>query len=166
MHTPIPDLYQVKWLQDGCWRYGIVSRWDKRSIAHYNEDRSVVVDDAVVPGADRVKVHDLVPIRMSYDPPDEYQQYVNAEYEAAKRLSDSLPGGVHVGKLFRVPAGDGYAYYVVTKVNKKTVIVEWRGFSIDRWTDFKFGGGGREDRAFIERLINREEAMHKLFAGR
>jgi hypothetical protein len=59
--------------------------------------------------------------------------------------------------------GDGYAYYVVRKVNKKTVDIEWRGYSLDRWVDFRFSIGGREKRDVIEALVRREDAMRALF---
>ncbi|NDD52322.1 hypothetical protein EBZ39_00320 [bacterium] len=165
LRTPIPDLYQVKWF-DQRWRYGIVSRWEPESIKSYNEARQVIVADAVTPESYRVDIDDLQPVPMSFDPPDEYKQYVDEQYHIVKSRSDSLPPGSQVGKLFRVPAGDGYAYYVITKVNKKTVDIEWRGFSLDRWIDIKFSGGGREPRDLIDRLVAREDAAVALFSRR
>jgi hypothetical protein len=144
MTTPIPDLYQVKWLQGG-WRYGIVARWSPESIAAYTSDQQVIVDDAVTTDRYRVNIADLQPIEMSFDPPDEYREYVDEQHQIAEEHSASMPAGIRKGKLFSVPCGDGYAYYVVTKVNKKTVDIEWRGFSFDRWVDFRFGPGGREN---------------------
>ncbi len=165
MSTPIPDMYQVKWFQ-GCWRYGIVSRWDPESIKHYKDSGQVIVEDAVFPISHLVSAAALTPVPMSYSPPDEYKQYVEEQYQIATGRSDSLPDGVHVGKLFRVAAGDGYAHYVVTKVNKKTVDIEWRGFSLDRWVDFRFGPGGRESRELIARMVGYEENMRRLLATR
>jgi hypothetical protein len=162
MSTPIPDLYQVKW---GLNRYGIACRYSPESIAAYNDYKKVLVDDAVTTGRYLLPVANLIPIPTSFDPPDEYKQYVDEQYKIAKARSDSLPAGAHVGKLFRVPAADGYAYYVVTKANKKTVHIEWRGFSLDRWVDYRFGAGGKEDKELIERLIKREEGLAKLFVS-
>lgn len=158
MLTPIPDLYQVKWLAGSSWLYGIVSRWSPESIRHYTASRQVIVDDAVLPICHIVNIDDLQSISMTFSPPDEYTQYVENQYLSAKRRSDSLPAGLRVEKLFRVPKGDGYAHYIVTKVNKKTVDIGWRGYSLDRWVDDRFGYGGREKRETIEMFVAGEDA--------
>lgn len=162
MSTPIPDLYQVKWFV-GFWRYGIVDRWSPESQQYYVDSRRVIVNDALTPYSGVVSVDNLVPIESKFNPLDEYARYVEDTYLAAKNVSDCLPDGVHKGKLFRVPCGDGYAYYIVTKVNKKTVDIEWRGYCLDRWVDERFGYGGREKRDVIEALIRREDGMKRLF---
>lgn len=165
MSTPIPDLYQVKWFP-GFWRYGIVDRWGESSIQYYQEEQNVIVNDAITPARHVVAVNELVPINASFNPPDEYTAFVEEQYRIAKVRSDSLPEGLHPGKLFRVPKGDGYAWYVVTKVNKKTVTIAWRGYSLDRWVDDRFGFGGREKRETIEMFVRREDGMRRLFGAR
>lgn len=164
MSTPIPDLYQVKWFA-GFWRYGIVDRWGDESKQCYETAEQVIVEDAITPARHVISVNALVPIAMTYRPPDEYTAFVEEQYQIAKGRSDSLPEGLHPGKLFRVPAGDGYAWYVVTKVNKKTVDIEWRGYSLDRWVDARFGYGGREKRDVIEMFVHREDGMRRLFGN-
>ena len=164
MSTPIPDLYQVKWMQDGCLHYGIVARWDPESIKYYNDSRRVIIEDAVTPNRYVVDVGALTPIRTSFSPPDEYTQYVEEQYRIAKANANSLPNGLLIGKLFRVPKGDGYAYYVVTKVNKKTVDIEWRGYCLDRWVDNRFGYGGREKRETVELFVRREDGLRRIFS--
>jgi len=166
MHTPIPDLYQAKWLQDGRPRYGVVSRWDPESIKYYDESRQVIIEDAITPERHVVNVDILTSIPMSFRPPDEYTQYVEEQYQTAKKHADSLPAGLQVGKLFCVPRGDGYAHYIVTKVNKKTVDVEWRGYGLDRWVDDRFGYGGREKRETVEMFVAREDARRRIFSTR
>lgn len=158
MHTPIPDLYQVKWF-DGVWFYGIVARWEPASIEYYNDSRRVIVSAALTPAQFIVSVDDLVPATA-----DEYANFVNTAHENAKHRSDSLPPGLHVGKMFRVPRGDGYAHYVVTKVNKKTVDIEWRGYCLDRWVDDRFGYGGREKREHVEMFVTREDGIKRIFS--
>lgn len=165
MNTPIPDLYQVKWFH-GFWRYGIVDRWGEESMQYYDDGQQVIVNDAITPVRLVINVDALTPIPMTYNPPDEYTQYVEEQYQIAKGRSDSLPEGLHPGKLFRVPKGDGYAWYVVRKVNKKTVDIEWRGYGLDRWVDDRFGYGGREKRETIEMFVRREDGMRRLFRNR
>lgn len=163
MPTPIPDMYQVKWQHSPNVKYGIVDQYGPASIQYYNEGQQVIVDDAITTERYVLNVDALTDIPMTWDPKDEYTQYVEDQYLIAKSRSDALPEGLHTGKLFRVPVGDGYAYYVVQKVNKKTVDIEWRGYSLDRWVDFRFGAGGREKRDVIEALVRREDAMRALF---
>lgn len=165
MSTPIPDLYQVKWFA-GCWHYGIVDRWSPESIQYYEDGQQVIVEEAITGNTAVINVDALTEIPTTFNPPDEYTQYVEEQYQIAKGRSDSLPEGLHPGKMFRVPRGDGYAWYVVTKVNKKTVDIEWRGYSLDRWIDDRFGYGGREKRETVEMFIRREDGMRRLFTNR
>lgn len=164
LNTPIPDLYQVKWFQ-GSWRYGIVDRWSDASIQYYEDGQQVIVDDATTLDRYVLNVDCLTAIPSTWNPLDEYHTHIESERARAQALSDSLPPGAQKGKLFRVPAGDGYAYYVITKVNKKTVDIEWRGYSADRWVDFRFGAGGRENRETIERLVAANAGLQQLFAA-
>ena len=130
---------------------------------YYENEQKVIVNDAITPAQHVIPVGDLVPIAMTYSPPDEYTAFVEEQYQIAKGRSDTLPDGLHVGKLFRVPRGDGYAYYVVAKVNKKTVDIEWRGYGLDRWVDDRFGYGGREKRETVEMFVAREDARRRIF---
>jgi hypothetical protein len=163
--TPIPDLYHVKWYDGNTnkWHYGCVDRFSAASIQYYNDGQQVIVDDAITPTRYVINVDHLTGIPSSYSPQDEYHQYLDDEYRKARDFAESLPEGLHAGKMFRLPVGDGYAFYVVTKVNRKTVDIEWRGFSSDRWVDFRFGAGGREKREIIEALVRREDGMRRLF---
>jgi hypothetical protein len=165
MPTPIPDLYQVKWYdrQTDTWHYGVVDKYSPASIQYYEDGQQVIVDDAILPKRYVLNVDALTEIRSTFNPLDEYHQYLEDEYHKAKDFAESLPEGLHVGKLLSVPVGDGCAFYVVIKVNKKTVDIEWRGFSADRWIDFRFGSGGREPRDVIEAMVRREDGMRRLF---
>jgi len=165
--TPIPDMYYVKWYdrQKNKWCYGVADRFSQASIQYYNDGQQVIVDDAVTPDRYVLNVDALTDIRPTFNPLDEYHDFIERERNAALTYSRSLPAGMHVGKMFTTPVGDGCAYYVVTKVNKKTVDIEWRGYSPDRWIDFRFGGGGREKRELIEQMVRREEGMGRLFSA-
>lgn len=165
MSTPIPDLFHVKWYnrQTDTWQYGVVDRFSPASIQYYEDGQQVIVDDAILPKRYVLNVDALTEIRSTYNPVDEYHQYLNDEYHKAKDFAENLPEGLHIGKMLSVPAGDGCAFYVVTKVNKKTVDIEWRGFSPDRWVDFRFGGEGREPKDVIEAMVRREDGMRRLF---
>lgn len=95
---------------------------------------------------------------------DEFQQHVHTEYEAARKASDAIASGVGVGSMFKIGVGDGYAFYVVVKVNKKTCKVEWRGFCMDRWHDHHFGIGGTFPLSDVARYVEGERTINRLFA--
>lgn len=95
----------------------------------------------------------------------EMVEFTDKAYEVAKTHSDSLKGLVE-GKLFSIGVADGYAHYEVVKVNQKSVHVEWRGYCPDRWVDTVLGYGGSFPRKNIERIVHRNEALHKLFSAK
>lgn len=137
----IPDLYQVKWRAGNDIKYGIVQRYNQRAEEHFRQTGRVFVEDAIYPRAYDMDIAQLVPIPCTFEE-CEYRNYVDAECNKAIDASDLLPDQICPGKLFRVCVADGYAWYVVTKVNKKTIRIEWRGFSLDRYVDRRFGYGG------------------------
>ena len=94
----------------------------------------------------------------------EVYAYLDAEYRKATAHAATLPAGLVAGKLFSVGVADGYATYIVTKVNPKTVKIEWRGFCPDRYTDRVLGWGGTFKRENIEHLVIADEKLAKVFA--
>jgi hypothetical protein len=88
---------------------------------------------------------------------------MNEEWKKARAISDRCDG-VEVGAMFSIGVADGSAWYVIVKVNPKTVDVEWRGFCPDRWRDHHFGNGGRFDKSDVERYVRADQGLKKLFA--
>lgn len=165
MANEIPDLYQVKYRRNGSrkWRYGIVNRYSDDALKEWNNRRLLLVEDAVLPIAEWVDFDnsEIVEISLlSY--PNEFDAYVEKELEKAQEKSDAATG--LKDKMFAVGVADGSAYYVVTKENKKTVKIEWRGFCPDRWTDHFFGYGGSFDKNRIASMIKRNEGLRELFS--
>ena len=167
--------YQVKFQRDGKTFFGIARTYslDKQVIAA-KANGETIVEDAVLPVAYRVKDADLTDVETvfgTYDlmtgdltGGDEYAQHVDAERKKAVVACEAVTEGVGVGSSFRIGVADGYAHYVVTKVNKKTCKVEWRGFCMDRWTDHHFGWGGTFPLASVARYVESERATKKLFS--
>jgi len=73
----------------------------------------------------------------------EYYAVSNEMYKQAVKESLRLPEGVLCkGKMFNVHVADGYATYIITRANKKTCHVEWRGYgNPDGYTDNILGYG-------------------------
>lgn len=168
--------YLVKFTVNGKTRYGVAREHDKDAKA-LKARGLVLVEDAVLPVAYEVRESDVVDVEVKlpgrfdsatglWTDLGEYDAWVQARYQEAKATSDAITEGVGVGSMFRLGVGDGYAHYVVVKVNKRTCKVEWRGFCADRWHDHHFGLGGSFPIADVARYINGERAMTRLFARR
>ncbi|MEN6550096.1 MAG: hypothetical protein ABFE07_28975 [Armatimonadia bacterium] len=104
------------------------------------------------------EVHESRITDLPQDFDGEYDKYVEARFNEAQEHSWSLPKGVRPGKLISTGVGDGYAFYVITKVNKRGVTLEWRGYSLDRWSDQVLGGGGVFPLRAIEPLVRRSDS--------
>ena len=145
------ERWQVKYQWKGETRYGIVDSLSEDA-KEAKVRGNLLIEDAILPLSYEVPNHNnVVDIRDSY--PNEYDKYVDAEREKAEQASKALPKGVQVGKLFTMPVGDGCAYYVVTKVNRKTCKVEWRGYELDRYRDLFFMWGGSFRLSDVARML-------------
>jgi hypothetical protein len=146
--------YKVpKWLsidtkfEEGSIRYGVISAFEDSSKEEWNRG-NVIVCDAITP-ASFILPNDENVNEISKEPVDpknpwknEFDLYVEKDLEIAENAQESLKPGIVKGRIITVQVGDGYAYYIVTKVNKTTCTLEWRGWSPDRWKSQLFGFGG------------------------
>jgi len=155
-------MYQVKFTKNGITKYGIIDDYSLQA-KKAKENGLSIVCDAITPEVYTVETKDLTEIPL--DSPiwnkeldtwieNEYDEFVTREFYKARDLSESLQK-LDVGSLFSVPITDGCAWYVVTKLNKKTCQIEWRGFSLDRWVDNVFGYGGTFPLDLVTRFVNR-----------
>lgn len=165
--------YQVRFQRAGTIHYGIVRSYGKE-VEAAKARGLLIVEDAVLPVAYEVREADVVDLEVKlpgrfdsatglYVDLSEYDTYVQEAWKAAKAVSDAVASGVCVGSMFTIGVGDGSAHYVVTKVNKKTCRVEWRGFCADRWRDHHFGMGGSFKLEDVARYVESDRAMARLF---
>jgi hypothetical protein len=91
---------------------------------------------------------------------DEYNQHIDNEF---KKATENAPSTFGVGSLFSTVVGDGRAFYVVTKVNKKTCEIEWRNYGADNYVDQILGYGGKFDIERIQPLVNFQNNLDKMF---
>lgn len=141
--------YQVKVTALGRLRYGIADAHSAAAAAHATVG-NVIVADATLP--ERFVVSESEVIDLPLDDP-EYSAHVRHEYAKAVAADKAAGPGLAVGRLFTVGVGDGAAYYIVTKVNKKTVRIEWRSFDPDRYRNLHFGAGGSFPRGMVEVFV-------------
>ena len=128
--------YQVKFEWNGQTHYGVVDSFSPEAKKVAPKLR---VEDAVLPICFILGADEITDIPTVFG--NEYDKYVEAEYEKVQAVADKLSGCV-VGMSFTVGVGDGNAFYLITQVKGARVKIEWRGFSGDRWVDQRFGLGG------------------------
>ena len=69
-----------------------------------------------------------------------------------------------LGRVIYIPHADGNAMYVVTKVNSRTVRLEWCPW-IDNWQDDVLEAGANVAIAWAKQRIDGADAMDKLFSN-
>lgn len=147
--------YRVAFLHEGETRYGIVESHTERATEHARRGELVVLD-AVYPQTWFVEERCVQDIPITQNGEDEYFAYILNEHIQAAEESNHANGLKR--KLLRFSAGRGRsAYYVITRVAKTLVHLEWRGFDIDRCTADTLGYFGRMDRARAEKLVEHDE---------
>jgi len=154
-------------------RFGEVQKYSDEAKEYWKEGKVLLED----PVTGQVTLAELDAIEYEEQPynwdetdPDtymdigtEYDRYVNDAFKEHIRKSDEADDGVVKDKMFTVPVADGSAYYVVTKVNKKSVDIEWRGFCPDQWHDGTLGWGGNFPMHCIEQHCNWADARKRMF---
>lgn len=68
-----------------------------------------------------------------------------------------------LGRIIKFPCVDNYAIYVITKVNKSTVKIEWVDYG-DRWVDDRCGKAAMIDIVYAKHKVKSEDMMDKLFS--
>ena len=165
------DVYLVTAIFNGRKVYGQAKHNNDEAKANW-EEGLVLVEDAFTPSRYLILAKDVTPIEMNmgtfnpatemWDDYDEVHQHVQDESEKQTKFDDETFDKFIVGRSFSVGVADGSANYVITKINKKTVLIEWRGMCSDRWTDRLFGWGGSFRREDIERMVT----LHKPLFGK
>jgi hypothetical protein len=169
--------YEVTWQDKGSTRFGIVID-PELEIEEYESDEDkaalqrgyVLVEDAITGEAGWVQTAVLEDIEADHGGErgqrvDPWGAYVAEQYQDAYQQSRNLER-FGVGALIQLPVGDGRAYYVVTKLNKRSCVIAWRGFGDDRWTDQVLGSGGTFPLERIQPLWERARALDELFGRR
>jgi hypothetical protein len=166
--------YEVTWQDKGSTRFGIFLDPEMSPDAYESEEDKaalqrgyVLVADAITGEAEWVQTAALEDVEADHGGErgqrvDPYGTYVAQHYQEAYERSLNLEE-FGVGALIQVPVGDGRAYYVVTKVNKRSCAIAWRGFGADDWTDEVLGWGGTFPLERIQSLWERDRALAELF---
>lgn len=146
-HTDHPNTVVFTNHRTNTKRIGSVNVYHKEAESLWKDKKYVVSDvitgdlfailvSEVIPVCDRDAKIDNLPLDLVID-----IAWRERWEEQAQKVNDALTR-FGVGAKFSIGVADGSANYVVTKVNKKTCVVAWRGFGADDYYDHHFGGGG------------------------
>jgi hypothetical protein len=154
--------YKVKFLNGGELHYGTVQTYTEESRKLASENK-LLVEDAIYPECWVLEEKDISDVPTGrFDKDDEYWQFIKNFHDDVQAISDGIKGCA-AGKLVKFQVADGYAYYIITKVNKTTVKLEWRGFSMDGYVEPVLGHEGTMDRKRLEKLIGFEDSLVQMF---
>jgi hypothetical protein len=93
----------------------------------------------------------------------EYLKQWDLWFKEQTAASDALPEGLQVGKIFSTQVADGYAYYEIVRINKKTVRLKWRKeLSPDGWNDAVLGQGGSFPKSSIHNIISQADVWKRI----
>ena len=92
---------------------------------------------------------------------------LKAKIKAQDALMDELrelakEHNTPLGRIIKFPCGDGYAIYIITKVNKKSVKIEWINYG-DGWVDKRCGYGGTLNIDYAIYEIKHEDTLRSIF---
>jgi hypothetical protein len=151
----------VKWKHsDGTVHYGDVETVDldrNGELERLKAQGKAIVSDSIYPERFIVERSKLEVVEI-----DDFIAMIDAESEKAYAQNEKNDFKVAVGTVFSVGVGDGGAHYVITKVNKKTCKIEWRGYGYDRYIDRFLGWGGTFPINRIDPLIVKGNLARRL----
>ena len=70
-----------------------------------------------------------------------------------------------MGRQIKFPMADSYAYYIITKVNKKTVEITWVKYC-DAWQDQRAGYCSNLNFDYANQQVKGQDALAKLFGAK
>ena len=137
-------------------RYGDIDSWSKEGKKAKDRGQALI-EDGITGERFYLDVNKLVYVGMP-----EYEAYLNEQSNIAMEKSNAIKG-LGVGKLMRFTVADGVVYYEVTKVNKASVNLEWRGYyNLDRYVDQVLGYSGKMPIARAEALVGSWDALRSI----
>jgi len=88
------------------------------------------------------------------------QEALQEEIDCLARELDTL-----MGRQIKFPMADSYAYYVITKVNKKTVEITWVKYC-DAWQDQRAGYCSNLNFDYANQQVRGQDKLAELFGAK
>jgi hypothetical protein len=86
------------------------------------------------------------------------QEQLQEEIDELARANDTI-----LGRQIKFPMGDGYAYYVITKVNKRSVEITWVKYC-DAWQDSRAGYQSLLDFDYANQQVRGQDKLAEMFS--
>jgi hypothetical protein len=91
-----------------------------------------------------------------------------AKMKRQEKLMDELKALANaqntiVGRIIKFPRADSHAYYIITKVNKRTVRIKWINYSDGQIDDRCGSNESNLEINYAMQTIAREDALEKIF---
>jgi hypothetical protein len=86
------------------------------------------------------------------------QEVIMNELKALAKANKTL-----LGRIIKFPRADSYAFYVVTKVNKRSVRIDWLDFC-DAWIDDRCGKAAMLGIDYARQQIHGEDVLDEMFS--
>jgi len=88
------------------------------------------------------------------------QDAIQGEIDDLARELDTL-----MGRQIKFPMADSYAYYIITKVNKKTVEITWVKYC-DAWQDSRAGYCSNLNFDYANQQVRGQDKLAELFGAK
>ena len=88
------------------------------------------------------------------------QEAIQDEIDALAKANDTI-----LGRQIKFPMADSYAYYIITKVNKKTVEITWVKYC-DAWQDSRAGYCSNLNFDYANQQVKGQDALAELFSAK
>jgi hypothetical protein len=145
----------VKYKINGVQHFGNIDCYSEEGKEAKSKGEAIV-EDCIYPTKYRMKLDQLTFVNW-----DEQFAFQDAELEKALSVSKAIEG-CKPGKLIYFNVADGVAHYVVKKVNKTTVNLEWRGFCPDGYVNAVLGYEGKMDKARCEAQVKFHDVLDSI----
>jgi len=88
------------------------------------------------------------------------QEQLQEEIDALAKANNTI-----LGRQIKFPMADSYAYYVITKVNKRTVEITWVKYC-DAWQDRRAGYCANMNIDYVTAEVKGQDALAELFGAK
>ena len=88
------------------------------------------------------------------------QEELQEELDELAKANDTI-----LGRQIKFPMADSYAYYIITKVNKKTVEITWVKYC-DAWQDKRAGYCANLDIEYATAEVKGQDRLAELFSAK
>lgn len=97
-----------------------------------------------------------------------YFENLKAKMQQQEKMWDELKvlakaNNTLLGRIIKFQHADSYAFYIVTKVNRKAVRLDWIDYC-DGWVDSNCGVACFIDIEFVREEIRRRDALDEMFS--